>query len=102
MRTLPLAICALTLVAAAIGTAPAHAAACRSTSGGSACHPANGAAVAKSSRNNNYISNGNTTDQYVTCNFAMNDVSGGVAHSDHVFVHVQAAGAGIVACVAQT
>jgi hypothetical protein len=102
MRILPLAVCALTLVAAATGAAPARADDNRSTNGGSACHPANGAAAAKFSRANHYITNNNTTDQYVICHLPMDDTSGYVAEIAYLIVHVQAAGAGSVVCVAQT
>ena len=100
MRILPLAVCVL--VAAAIGAAPARADDYRPTNGGSACHPANGPAAAKFSRTNHYLSNNNTTDQFVVCHLPMNDTGGYVAEIAHLQVHVQAAGAGSAVCVAQT
>ena len=94
---------ATVLVLAAASSAPLHAADhYRDTNGGSACHPANGAAAAKFTRANHYLTNNNATEQYVVCHFPMDDAAGLVAEMDYLSVHVQATGAGAVTCVAQT
>jgi hypothetical protein len=92
----------LVLVAGALAS-PVQAAVFRYTGAGGACHPANGASAAKFTRAPHYITNNNTTDQFVVCHLPMDDASSSPNGIGTVELHVWGANAGTtVACVAQT
>jgi hypothetical protein len=75
----------------------------RYTGAGAACHPANGAAAAKFTRAPHYLTNNNTTDQYVVCHLPMDDASSTPNGIGKIELHIWGATAGTaVSCVAQT
>jgi len=64
------------------------------TTGGMACDPANGGAVAKFVRGNMLLTNNNSTDQYVICHLQMDDLEPYVYVPIGLRVHFAAAATG--------
>ena len=100
-RLLVLCSCMLALAALPL---PAQATVARDLSAGGACHAANGAAVGKFTFSNFSLLNIGTTDQFVVCNFQMEeDLSLTLKAASTLSVSVTAgATPGTVTCTAQT
>jgi hypothetical protein len=104
MRDLSPTFCALVVVAAAAFGTPAPAAAtetARDTNAAGACRPVN--SLVHFSYSNNYLTNSTTTDQYVVCQFQMNDDFSAAAPGPAALDVAVATGAtaGFVLCSAQ-
>ena len=98
------AIALLTICVGMVVTPTATAAKFRDTSAGGACHAANGAAAAKFSFGNHYLTNNATTDQYVVCHFQMDDEQAELITTPLFLAMTATAGpasGGTVTCLAQ-
>ena len=101
MRFLPLAA-GIGAALLALASTPTQAAYYRDTNAAAMCHPANGAAVAKFTRTSHYLANNATTDQFVVCDFTMDDSSGAPWAQGTLRIEAWATAPGTITCVAQT